>query len=432
MNSPASYVNVGDPTMLERCLAGEIFLIREFLQKTFLYELVMRATLEAIGKATNPQTEEQLKINGFDRLHHFVDCEDLERAVTLADLHLRTITPRVLARTIRRGFAYKKPLWVLDHPITRFFVPYDLVHDHRERFSQFRERYGDGRITTIRPHRDSWFVEPLTSINIWIAMGRVVPGNGISLYTETYDKPLNYERHLGVARDQPVGRPVNFTLCPGDALVFHAEHLHATEVNRTEHTRSVLSLRIALADPNLSSRNPRRYRKVHPRMPISFLALQPRFRHIQRRLSGFVYQTEATNHERNSSGSAEQTARETRFSDTPGLNNSSIAVSELNVEQPRAVSKDLCLVKLRDGEVRVLNRRCPHEGADLALGYLEGRQIVCPWHNLRFNLDTGESPCRRVGKIRVLPCEIRNGRAILPEACANQPGARANATREGA
>lgn len=422
MNSSASYINVGDPTMLERCLSGEVFLIREFMQKTFLYELVTRATLAAIGKATSPKTEEQVRINGFDRLHCFVDIDGLERAVTLADLHLRSITPTILTRMIRQGFAYKKPLWVLDHPVTRFFLPYDLVHDHRERFRQFREKYGDGRITTIRPHRDSWFVEPSTSINIWIAMGPVVPGNGISLYTDTYNKPLSYEPHRGVTRDQPVGKPVNFTMCPGDALVFHAEHLHASEVNRTEHTRSVLSLRIALANPELTSSNPGRYCKVYPRMPISFLWVRPGVRRIQRRLSGLIHPTEATNHERNSSEHTEQTGRENRFPDTARVENAPIAVSELNVEQPRVVSKDLCLVKLRDDEVRVFTRRCPHEGADLALGYLKDRQIICPWHNLPFNLDTGESPCSRVLNIRVLPCEIRDGYVKLPERCGDPTG----------
>jgi nitrite reductase/ring-hydroxylating ferredoxin subunit len=32
---------------------------------------------------------------------------------------------------------------------------------------------------------------------------------------------------------------------------------------------------------------------------------------------------------------------------------------------------------------------CPHRGASLAEGELEGTEVVCPWHNAWFDLTTG-------------------------------------------
>lgn len=43
----------------------------------------------------------------------------------------------------------------------------------------------------------------------------------------------------------------------------------------------------------------------------------------------------------------------------------------------------------RDGEYRALGHRCPHVNGPLALGRVEGNEVICPWHGARFDLDTG-------------------------------------------
>lgn len=42
-----------------------------------------------------------------------------------------------------------------------------------------------------------------------------------------------------------------------------------------------------------------------------------------------------------------------------------------------------------DGSYRVAARKCPHMGANLAKGKLDGNSVVCPFHTAKFNLDTG-------------------------------------------
>jgi len=45
----------------------------------------------------------------------------------------------------------------------------------------------------------------------------------------------------------------------------------------------------------------------------------------------------------------------------------------------------------RDGEnVRAIDNTCPHAGAALAFGYVEGNSVCCPWHCWEFDLTTGK------------------------------------------
>jgi 3-phenylpropionate/trans-cinnamate dioxygenase ferredoxin subunit len=45
-----------------------------------------------------------------------------------------------------------------------------------------------------------------------------------------------------------------------------------------------------------------------------------------------------------------------------------------------------------DGAVHAIDNSCPHNGASLANGQLEGRVLRCPAHGLRFDLVTGCMP----------------------------------------
>lgn len=41
------------------------------------------------------------------------------------------------------------------------------------------------------------------------------------------------------------------------------------------------------------------------------------------------------------------------------------------------------------GEYTAINDTCPHMGASLAAGYLEGTAVTCPWHAWRFCVSDG-------------------------------------------
>ena len=49
----------------------------------------------------------------------------------------------------------------------------------------------------------------------------------------------------------------------------------------------------------------------------------------------------------------------------------------------------LIAVFRRDGEYFAINDSCPHMGASLASGYLDGCDVICPWHAWKFCVKDG-------------------------------------------
>ncbi len=64
----------------------------------------------------------------------------------------------------------------------------------------------------------------------------------------------------------------------------------------------------------------------------------------------------------------------------------------------------MCVARLENHRVVAFSRYCPHEGADLAGGYLRDGCIVCPWHNLPFSLKSGASPCQSLSQLTIFNC----------------------------
>ncbi len=66
------------------------------------------------------------------------------------------------------------------------------------------------------------------------------------------------------------------------------------------------------------------------------------------------------------------------------------------------------------GEYTAINDVCPHMGASLAEGYVEGNQVTCPWHAWRFSVKDGtwlDNPRSKIGNacyaVRVVWDEIQ-------------------------
>lgn len=51
--------------------------------------------------------------------------------------------------------------------------------------------------------------------------------------------------------------------------------------------------------------------------------------------------------------------------------------------------EEIALFKVK-GKIFALNNACPHEGGPLAEGEIKGNMVICPWHDWRFNLKSGE------------------------------------------
>ncbi|MFC0398709.1 Rieske (2Fe-2S) protein [Paraburkholderia rhizosphaerae] len=63
-----------------------------------------------------------------------------------------------------------------------------------------------------------------------------------------------------------------------------------------------------------------------------------------------------------------------------------------------------------DGMIRAIDNDCPHNGASLANGQLDGTFLRCPAHGLRFDLRTGRTPGAGGLGLRTFPVDVVEGR----------------------
>src|SRR3954462_9986428 len=73
---------------------------------------------------------------------------------------------------------------------------------------------------------------------------------------------------------------------------------------------------------------------------------------------------------------------------------------------------DLVLVR-RGGEVHVFEGRCPHRGALLADGRVDGANLVCGVHGWDYRLDTGVSAYNPAERIYKFSCHVVDGEVLL-------------------
>ena len=67
-----------------------------------------------------------------------------------------------------------------------------------------------------------------------------------------------------------------------------------------------------------------------------------------------------------------------------------------------------------DGTIYATQAHCTHGNAELADGFLDGREIICPYHQGRFDVRTGEAtapPC--VEPLLVYTLRIEAGKVLI-------------------
>ncbi len=62
------------------------------------------------------------------------------------------------------------------------------------------------------------------------------------------------------------------------------------------------------------------------------------------------------------------------------------------------------------GDFRVVDDRCPHRGAPLGAGYLDGARLYCPLHGWEFDVTTGACLTRPDLPLKPLAVAVREGR----------------------
>jgi nitrite reductase/ring-hydroxylating ferredoxin subunit len=283
-------------------------------------------------------------------------------------------------------------------PNVRFHVPFDTTRGDRALFNDFTKKHGEGKLTAHGPHRDSWLDCPDNGVNVWIAIGRVRRGNGLTVYRNEYEGRQRYSGMGNIARDERLTQPFTFDLEPGDFVLFHTDQLHGSALNYTDETRFVISYRITFDRPHFPNGHYHSY--CHSGLaggPLRAAATLPALMQPSYLRS-----------------LGERAARRLRPSKrVPASLAPAVPCDpgELRVGEIRPVDKTSCVARLGENEFVTFSRRCPHQGADLAMGHVADGRIVCPWHNLPFDPATGRSPCKSLR-----PLEVRS--AVRPRSVA--------------
>lgn len=394
--------------LARRVLGGEVVVVRRLLQQAGLFDAVVADSLAGVAVAVGDETARQVERGGFDRIHEWVAPEAIPAVTDAIYARLTPLAPATLRRLLPAVFRGAAGYYFERSPNVRFHVPYDGTAEHRRTYAKFAAKRGEGKITAHGPHRDPWVDYPDNAINVWIAVGPVRHGNGLTVFLDEYRRQFAF-RDGYIDWGVQLRKPLSFDLQPGDAVLFHGNHLHGSELNRTDRTRYVLSYRVTLGMPHYPHGHYHHYRHgglaggrwdwlagLPQNLQWSFVRYQ--LRRLQYRLFA---RRRMTGRDEGAASAEDRSLR------SPAA--LAVAVSAVPVGAILALSDTVCVARLTEQRFVALGRRCPHQGGDLAGGWIDDGQVVCPLHSLPFDPATGASPCRSIRPLQRFHCAVRDG-----------------------
>lgn len=411
--------------MLSRLLDGQVVVVRGLLQQTGLLGPMIAASLDGVRAVVGEARAEAIGHAGFARIHERVDPDEITAITDAVYERLTPAAPAALRTALSFLFGRRSGYYFERSPNVRFHIPYDAAARHRRTLAAFARRRGDGKVTAHGPHRDAWVDCPQNAINLWVALGPVRQGNGLTIFHDEYRRQFRF-RDGYLEPGVSLSRPLTFDLAPGDAVIFHSNHLHGSELNQTGDTRFVVSFRATFGRPHYPHGHYHHY--LHAGLAggsLGFLAGVPQnlqwsfvryqFRRLQFLLLGRRRMT-------GDDGPAPVAARAgigTNAADSPGA--VSIPVAAFADRPLQAPTADVVVAKLGQDRFVALERRCPHQGGDLAAGWVDGERVVCPLHSLGFDPDTGASPCKSLRTLRRYRCEVADGLVHVDLSASEEP-----------
>ncbi len=383
-------------SVLPRALSGELVIIRQCLQSLEVFDQIRNMLVRSVGEVCGEAAADQVRSEGPEQIHQHVGIDRIEKIYARIRSDLAGKMPAIMARMFRL-FGAEDPFYIHDASLIRMMVPYDVMKS--------KPREGKkhlGKLTLHGPHHDHYQNVPVNAINAWIAVGRVDHNNGMFIYPEIWGK--NLPQGDGAVRDdQYLGHPISVELDPGDALIFHSHHMHASRLNTTDETRVVLTNRVCLEKPRYPDlTHPQKYYRssAFPAdLDGSNVFLVDGFvgdskKYLKTGLRRLLYQTAGK-----LGVDGRNLPKETSSTKHVSLASREDAFTQLTEGEIAVLDEKTCMARV-GGEIVAFRRRCPHEGADLALGFIDDGQIVCPYHGLRFCPRTGEANCSAVAGLK--------------------------------
>lgn len=377
-----------EPDLKDRVLAGEVVVVRGGFQRAGLLDPILKMSLEAVADEIGPDAAAAVAARGFEKIHEIVPAHDIPRLTDEIYERVAARAPQDLSILVPSIFAGVRRHYFETSPNVRFHVPFDTTQGDRALFNDFTKKHGEGKLTAHGPHRDSWLDCPDNGVNIWIAIGRVRPGNGLTVYRNEYEGHQRYTGMGNIARDERLTEPLTFDLEPGDFVLFHTDQLHGSALNYTDETRFVISYRITFDRPHFPNGHYHSY--CH-----SGLANGPL------RAAATLPALMQPSYVRSFGERVAQKLRPIKPQRIELAPASSSDVRDMRIGEIRPTDRKTCVARIGEDEFVTFDRRCPHQGADLAMGHVTDGRIVCPWHNLPFDPATGRSPCQSLRPLAV-------------------------------
>jgi len=73
----------------------------------------------------------------------------------------------------------------------------------------------------------------------------------------------------------------------------------------------------------------------------------------------------------------------------------------------------IAVFRLTDDRIKAVENRCPHKQGPLAEGIISGDDILCPLHNWRISLESGEVAAPDHGCVKTYATKVENGQVFL-------------------
>lgn len=77
-----------------------------------------------------------------------------------------------------------------------------------------------------------------------------------------------------------------------------------------------------------------------------------------------------------------------------------------------AGGRRFCVARV-EGEIAVLDNRCPHNEGPLGQGIVENGRVVCPWHAWAFDVKTGAAEHSAKARVRVYETRVEHGELLV-------------------
>jgi len=223
---------------------NNVCLARGFLQHKGFFDKVVEKVQQVARYKAGCRVEWP-----FEKIHEHISAEKIKLLCTnlareSGPNSLRMMMAKFTHDVVREDLGVTNKFWLDFQPVVRFYTPHDFWVANKSQLNL------GGHLRIQGPHHDTWFGHATEGMNLWMAIGPVRPGNGLSLYPEATESGyINHDGNYGMPRDQKLGIPVNFNMDPGDMLLFHGETVHSSELNQTQDTRFVLTTRFSLVPP---------------------------------------------------------------------------------------------------------------------------------------------------------------------------------------